>query len=181
MLCSELLLSSLRSERRMKPLLPRTESYLVPIQLPVASSVYLPSSSAQFTSCAPQKPSISRGAKRVRIAPKVKTMPCQIICLFCLVRLYWQDSFRGDRKQDVRLGVTLSKEPRAGTRTNVHCWSCSSWFDILHFLLSKARGMRFGEKCWSGLARFLLDIFCKSLSMKDGDRDWGDKVNQVTR
>ncbi|XP_036976811.1 forkhead box protein M1 isoform X1 [Acanthopagrus latus] len=59
------------SERRMKPLLPRTESYLVPIQLPISSSVYLPSSSAQFTSCAPQKPNTSRGAKRVRIAPKV--------------------------------------------------------------------------------------------------------------
>uniref|UniRef100_A0A671WXU8 Forkhead box M1 n=1 Tax=Sparus aurata TaxID=8175 RepID=A0A671WXU8_SPAAU len=59
------------SERRMKPLLPRTELYLVPIQLPVASSVYLPSLSAQFTACAPQKPNTSRGAKGVRIAPKV--------------------------------------------------------------------------------------------------------------
>ncbi|KAK2859092.1 hypothetical protein Q5P01_003712 [Channa striata] len=34
------------SERRMKPLLPRTDSYLVPIQLPIAPSLYLPSSSA---------------------------------------------------------------------------------------------------------------------------------------
>ncbi|XP_039647510.1 forkhead box protein M1 isoform X2 [Perca fluviatilis] len=60
------------SERRMKPLLPRTESYLVPIQLPVTSSVYLPSSSAQFApSCSQQKRNASRGAKRVRIAPKV--------------------------------------------------------------------------------------------------------------
>ncbi|XP_028426852.1 forkhead box protein M1 isoform X2 [Perca flavescens] len=60
------------SERRMKPLLPRTESYLVPIQLPVTSSVYLPSSSAQFApSCSQQKRNTSRGAKRVRIAPKV--------------------------------------------------------------------------------------------------------------
>ncbi|KAG8005520.1 Forkhead box protein M1 [Nibea albiflora] len=60
------------SERRMKPLLPRTDSYLVPIQLPVASSVYLPSSSAQFPpSCSQQKQNTSRGAKRVRIAPKV--------------------------------------------------------------------------------------------------------------
>ncbi|XP_018536412.1 forkhead box protein M1 isoform X1 [Lates calcarifer] len=60
------------SERRMKPLLPRTESYLVPIQLPVTSSVYLPSSSAPFPpSCSQQKRNISRGAKRVRIAPKV--------------------------------------------------------------------------------------------------------------
>ncbi|XP_031169338.1 forkhead box protein M1 isoform X2 [Sander lucioperca] len=60
------------SERRMKPLLPRTESYLVPIQLPVTSSVYLPSSSAQFApSVSQQKRNTSRGAKRVRIAPKV--------------------------------------------------------------------------------------------------------------
>ncbi|XP_035529077.1 forkhead box protein M1 [Morone saxatilis] len=60
------------SERRMKPLLPRTDSYLVPIQLPVASSVYLPSSSAQFpSSCSQQKHNTSRGTKRVRIAPKV--------------------------------------------------------------------------------------------------------------
>ncbi|KAI3366667.1 hypothetical protein L3Q82_009350 [Scortum barcoo] len=60
------------SERKMKPLLPRTDSYLVPIQLPVASSVYLPTSSAQFpTSCSQQKQNTSRGAKRVRIAPKV--------------------------------------------------------------------------------------------------------------
>ncbi|XP_047431861.1 forkhead box protein M1 isoform X2 [Mugil cephalus] len=60
------------SERRMKPLLPRTESYLVPIQLPVASSVYLPSSSSPFVpTCSQMKKNISRGTKRVRIAPKV--------------------------------------------------------------------------------------------------------------
>uniref|UniRef100_A0A672Y6B7 Forkhead box protein M1 n=1 Tax=Sphaeramia orbicularis TaxID=375764 RepID=A0A672Y6B7_9TELE len=60
-------------ERRMKPLLPRTDSYLVPIQLPVASSVLMPpSSSSQFTpSCSQQKRNIPRGTKRVRIAPKV--------------------------------------------------------------------------------------------------------------
>nr|XP_046235738.1 forkhead box protein M1 isoform X2 [Scatophagus argus] len=60
------------SERRMKPLLPRTDSYLVPIQLPVTSSVYLPSSTAQFPpSSSQQKQNTSRGTKRVRIAPKV--------------------------------------------------------------------------------------------------------------
>ncbi|XP_061570328.1 forkhead box protein M1 isoform X2 [Cololabis saira] len=60
------------SERKMKPLLPRTDSYLVPIQLPVASLPYLPSSSASFTPIASQqKQSSSRGVKRVRIAPKV--------------------------------------------------------------------------------------------------------------
>lgn len=76
--CSELLLFSfLCSERKIKPLLPRTDSYLVPIQLPVASSVYLSSSTAQFPpSCSQQKQNTSRGAKRVRIAPKVKTLSC---------------------------------------------------------------------------------------------------------
>ncbi|XP_026182487.1 forkhead box protein M1 [Mastacembelus armatus] len=60
------------SERRMKPLLPRTDSYLVPIQLPVTTSVYLPSSTGPLTpSCSQQKRSTSRAAKRVRIAPKV--------------------------------------------------------------------------------------------------------------
>ncbi|XP_030575759.1 forkhead box protein M1-like isoform X2 [Archocentrus centrarchus] len=60
------------SERKMKPLLPRTESYLVPIQLSVTPSVYLPSSSAPFPpTCSQQKQNNSRGAKRVRIAPKV--------------------------------------------------------------------------------------------------------------
>ncbi|KAM3858954.1 LOW QUALITY PROTEIN: forkhead box protein M1 [Diretmus argenteus] len=62
------------SERKMKPLLPRTDSYLVPIQLPVASSIYLSSSSsAQFPpSGSQQKRNSSRGAKRVRLAPKVE-------------------------------------------------------------------------------------------------------------
>ncbi|XP_045927711.1 forkhead box protein M1 isoform X2 [Micropterus dolomieu] len=60
------------TERRMKPLLPRTDSYFVPIQLPVSSSVYLPSSTAQFPpSCSQQKRNTPREAKRVRIAPKV--------------------------------------------------------------------------------------------------------------
>uniref|UniRef100_A0A8C7X5X1 Forkhead box M1 n=1 Tax=Oryzias sinensis TaxID=183150 RepID=A0A8C7X5X1_9TELE len=53
-------------KRRMKPLLPRTESYLVPIQLPVAPPVYLPS----FT-CPQQRVGTSQAAKRVRISPKV--------------------------------------------------------------------------------------------------------------
>ncbi|XP_024143830.1 forkhead box protein M1 isoform X2 [Oryzias melastigma] len=54
------------SERRMKPLLPRTDSYLVPIQLPVAPPVYLPS----FT-CTQQRAGTSQAPKRVRISPKV--------------------------------------------------------------------------------------------------------------
>ncbi|KAM4614895.1 forkhead box protein M1 [Polymixia lowei] len=60
------------SERKMKPLLPRTNSYLVPIQLPVTSSIYLPSSSStQIPSSCPQQRHNPRGSKRVRIAPKV--------------------------------------------------------------------------------------------------------------
>ncbi|XP_029020079.1 forkhead box protein M1 isoform X2 [Betta splendens] len=60
------------SEKKMKPLLPRTDSYLVPIQLPVTSSVYLPSSATSLPQpCLQQKRNTSRGAKRVRIAPKV--------------------------------------------------------------------------------------------------------------
>ncbi|XP_075886161.1 forkhead box protein M1 isoform X3 [Nelusetta ayraudi] len=59
-------------ERRMKPLLPRTDSYLLPIQLPIVSSLFLPSPSSQLPPCSSQKQSACRGAKRVRIAPKVK-------------------------------------------------------------------------------------------------------------
>ncbi|KAM8909661.1 forkhead box protein M1 [Spinachia spinachia] len=60
------------SERKMKPLLPRTNSYLVPIQLPLTSSVFLPTPLAQVPpSSWPQKPNTSRGVKRVRIAPKL--------------------------------------------------------------------------------------------------------------
>ncbi|KAM9335101.1 forkhead box protein M1 [Symphorus nematophorus] len=73
------------SERRMKPLLPRTDSYLVPIQLPVASSIYLPSSSAQFTptsSSSQQKQNTSRGAKRVRIAPKVTQSDAPAVVIY---------------------------------------------------------------------------------------------------
>ncbi|TNN68803.1 Forkhead box protein M1 [Liparis tanakae] len=57
----------------MKPLLPRTDSYLVPIQLPLTSSVFLPSSLAHLPASGsqPAKQNTSRGVKRVRIAPKV--------------------------------------------------------------------------------------------------------------
>ncbi|KAM7378429.1 hypothetical protein PAMA_013371 [Pampus argenteus] len=72
------------SERRMKPLLPRTDSYLVPIQLPVASPVYLPSSSSsQFPpSYSQQKRSASRGTKRVRIAPKVTQSDAPAVVMY---------------------------------------------------------------------------------------------------
>ncbi|KAL7857982.1 hypothetical protein AOLI_G00180840 [Acnodon oligacanthus] len=65
------------TERKMKPLLPRTDSYLVPIQLPLTPSLILPSS-ATLPLSAPQHDSISiasssGGGKRVRIAPKVSS------------------------------------------------------------------------------------------------------------
>ncbi|KAL6116710.1 foxm1 [Pungitius sinensis] len=60
------------SERKMKPLLPRTDSYLVPIQLPLTSPVFLPTPLAQVPpSSWQQKQNTSRGVKRVRIAPKL--------------------------------------------------------------------------------------------------------------
>ncbi|XP_019201952.1 forkhead box protein M1 [Oreochromis niloticus] len=59
------------SERKMKPLLPRTDSCSVPIQLPV-TPVYLPSTSTPFPPpFSQQNGNNSRAAKRVRIAPKV--------------------------------------------------------------------------------------------------------------
>uniref|UniRef100_A0A671TAV3 Forkhead box protein M1 n=1 Tax=Sinocyclocheilus anshuiensis TaxID=1608454 RepID=A0A671TAV3_9TELE len=64
------------TERKMKPLLPRTDSYLVPIQLPLGQSLFLPSSSPATLATPPHAqssstPSSSSASKRVRIAPKV--------------------------------------------------------------------------------------------------------------
>ncbi|XP_077090894.1 forkhead box protein M1 isoform X2 [Siphateles boraxobius] len=64
------------TERKMKPLLPRTDSYLVPIQLPLGQSLFLPSSSPVSVATPPHTqsvciPSSSSASKRVRIAPKV--------------------------------------------------------------------------------------------------------------
>ncbi|XP_051976870.1 forkhead box protein M1-like [Xyrauchen texanus] len=63
------------TERKMKPLLPRTDSYLVPIQLPLTPSLFLSSSSPVSLSTPPLPQSSSTpsssGGKRVRIAPKV--------------------------------------------------------------------------------------------------------------
>uniref|UniRef100_A0A8C1UPZ4 Forkhead box protein M1 n=1 Tax=Cyprinus carpio TaxID=7962 RepID=A0A8C1UPZ4_CYPCA len=64
------------TERKMKPLLPRTDSYLVPIQLPLGQSLFLPSSSPATLVTPPHAPSSSTpssggASKRVRIAPKV--------------------------------------------------------------------------------------------------------------
>lgn len=61
------------TERKMKPLLPRTDSYLVPIQLPLGQSLFLPTSSPVSLSTPPQTQNSSTpsSSKRVRIAPKV--------------------------------------------------------------------------------------------------------------
>uniref|UniRef100_A0A3P8QA08 Forkhead box protein M1 n=1 Tax=Astatotilapia calliptera TaxID=8154 RepID=A0A3P8QA08_ASTCA len=81
-----MLMCFLCSERKMKPLLPRTDSYLVPIQLPVTPSVYLPSTSTPFPPpCSQQKGNNSRGTKRVRIAPKVMNFSYISAFLKCVV------------------------------------------------------------------------------------------------
>ncbi|XP_073694384.1 forkhead box protein M1 [Garra rufa] len=64
------------TERKMKPLLPRTDSYLVPIQLPLGQSLFLPTPSPASLATPPHAqssstPSSSGASKRVRIAPKV--------------------------------------------------------------------------------------------------------------
>ncbi|KAK2832543.1 hypothetical protein Q7C36_016005 [Tachysurus vachellii] len=65
------------TERKMKPLLPRKDSYLVPIHLPLTPSLFLPSSAAARSLSTPQQTStasnpVSRsGCKRLCIAPKV--------------------------------------------------------------------------------------------------------------
>uniref|UniRef100_A0A4W4HPF7 Forkhead box protein M1 n=1 Tax=Electrophorus electricus TaxID=8005 RepID=A0A4W4HPF7_ELEEL len=67
------------SERKMKPLLPRTDSYLVPIQLPLAPSLFLPSSTP-LQSSSSSIPSNSGCGKQVRIAPKVKASHMVTVC-----------------------------------------------------------------------------------------------------
>ncbi|MBN3306323.1 FOXM1 protein, partial [Amia calva] len=64
------------SERKMKPLLPRTDSYLVPFQLPLNPPIILPAatqlplSAAQHNSSSTSSSALRCG-KRVRIAPKI--------------------------------------------------------------------------------------------------------------
>ncbi|MGH0166073.1 UNVERIFIED_CONTAM: hypothetical protein FKN15_068270 [Acipenser sinensis] len=78
------------SERKMKPLLPRTDSYLVPIQLPLTPPLILPSATRLPLLATQRKCTASNLGwtnKRVRIAPKhqkravpelKKTMPASI-------------------------------------------------------------------------------------------------------
>ncbi|TRY90835.1 hypothetical protein DNTS_020865 [Danionella cerebrum] len=74
------------TERKMKPLLPRTDSYLVPIQLPLGQSLFLPSPSSLSLSTPPQSHNSSTtgssSIKTVRIAPKVSQsdMGCVLPC-----------------------------------------------------------------------------------------------------
>ncbi|KAL4625006.1 hypothetical protein GN956_G18188 [Arapaima gigas] len=62
-------------ERKMKRLLPRTDSYLIPIQLPLNHSLVLQSANlpppAPRQDCSSSTPTVLGGGKRVRIAPKV--------------------------------------------------------------------------------------------------------------
>uniref|UniRef100_A0A4W5KG27 Forkhead box protein M1 n=1 Tax=Hucho hucho TaxID=62062 RepID=A0A4W5KG27_9TELE len=74
--------SASAAERKMKPLLPRADSYLVPIQLPFTQSLFLSSSSQLPLSAPQQKSSSSGGGKRVRIAPKVTYSDASTVMLY---------------------------------------------------------------------------------------------------
>ncbi|KAG7320173.1 hypothetical protein KOW79_016026 [Hemibagrus wyckioides] len=75
------------TERKMKPLLPRTDSYLVPIQLPLTPSLFLPSPAAALSLSTPQQSTaapnpISRtGCKRLCIAPKVPKSESSVVVI----------------------------------------------------------------------------------------------------
>ncbi|XP_047660207.1 forkhead box protein M1-like isoform X2 [Tachysurus fulvidraco] len=79
------------TERKMKPLLPRTDSYFVPIQLPLTPSLFLPSSAAALSLSTPQQTStasnpVSRsGCKRLCIAPKVPKSESSVVVMSALV------------------------------------------------------------------------------------------------
>ncbi|KAJ8373925.1 hypothetical protein SKAU_G00045050 [Synaphobranchus kaupii] len=73
--------ASVSSERKMKPLLPRTDSYLVPIQLSISPSLFLPSAqlplAASQQNCSSLAADFQGGGKRVRIAPKCAPPPVE--------------------------------------------------------------------------------------------------------
>ncbi|XP_052411263.1 forkhead box protein M1 isoform X2 [Carassius gibelio] len=92
------------TERKMKPLLPRTDSYLVPIQLPLGGSLFLPSSSPAALATPPHAPSSSTprssgASKRVRIAPKVSqsNVSSVVVCA---------SSFQDIKEEPVSMSVT---------------------------------------------------------------------------
>ncbi|KAK6487874.1 forkhead box protein M1-like [Huso huso] len=62
------------SERKMKPLLPRTDSYLVPIQLPLTPPLILPSAT-QLPILATERKCTASSLGWTRIAPKVTSKP----------------------------------------------------------------------------------------------------------
>ncbi|XP_030643906.1 forkhead box protein M1 [Chanos chanos] len=97
------------TERKMKPLLPRTDSYLVPIQL--TPSLFLPSSAPLSISGSQQNGTSSTtsthgGGKRVRIAPKVTQGDASSV-LMCT------PTSDGGMKEEP-LCVSLSAEPSTG-------------------------------------------------------------------
>ncbi|XP_026078772.1 forkhead box protein M1-like isoform X2 [Carassius auratus] len=92
------------TERKMKPLLPRTDSYLVPIQLPLGGSIFLPSSSPAALATPPHTPSSSTprssgASKRVRIAPKVSQSDVSSV-MVCA------SSFQDIKEEPVSMSVT---------------------------------------------------------------------------
>ncbi|MBN3320879.1 FOXM1 protein, partial [Atractosteus spatula] len=80
---SDQLSSSRWSERKMKPLLPRTDSYLVPIQLPLTSPLILPATQLPLSLPVENSSStsVNRSGKKVRIAPKVEPRKDKELCI----------------------------------------------------------------------------------------------------
>lgn len=102
------------TERKMKPLLPRTDSYLVPIQLPLTPSLLLPSTSPVSLSTPPHPQSSSTprsggGGRRVRIAPKITQtdVTSVVLCAPATQEL---------KEEPVCVPVTPSRAPPPKTR-----------------------------------------------------------------
>ncbi|CAL8318648.1 unnamed protein product [Lota lota] len=103
--------------RRMKPLLPRSDSYLVPFQLPTATagtSIYLPSPDL----CSPYSPQVQlrpapqrtrvtpRAKKRVRIAPKVAHVDAPAVLLHPIAKEF--------KEEPVCVPLTPRRDPHRG-------------------------------------------------------------------
>ncbi|KAM9468046.1 forkhead box protein M1 isoform 1-T2 [Clarias gariepinus] len=99
------------TERKMKPLLPRTDSYLVPIQLPLTSSLFLSSSAALPLSTPQQTPTLSNPvpkvpSKRPCIAPKIPKSDSSSVLM----------SPQVPEVKEERVCVPVSAEPRSSKR-----------------------------------------------------------------
>ncbi|TSZ83228.1 Forkhead box protein M1 [Bagarius yarrelli] len=100
------------TERKMKPLLPRTDSYLVPIQIPLTPSLFLSSPTATISLSTPQPSStapnhMSRaGCKRLCIASKAPKSDSSVVAM----------STPGKEVKEERVCVLASDEPCSSKR-----------------------------------------------------------------